>query len=250
LTAIRGYSETLLDPDLPPELRRQFATTVQVNAQRLQHIVDDLLDLSRLESGGWRVQPEIVSVADLARDAWSGFRDAAAAKDARFGVEVPPDAEFAYADPSALRQVLSNLLGNSLRYIPHGGGIQVRTRGVASPVLDGARRGAGEGGSSHRPWLCVEVVDTGAGIAAAHLPRIFERFYRVDPGRSREEGGTGLGLAIVRHMVEGHGGTVQAESQLGRGTTIRFTLPTPEHEPHGDEALAFPSPSSESASAE
>jgi two-component system phosphate regulon sensor histidine kinase PhoR len=239
LTVIRGYSETLLDPDLPAELRRQFASTVQVNAERLQNIVDDLLDLSRLESGGWRVQPEIVSVADLARDAWAGFRDAAGRKDARFEVDVPPDAEFACADPSALRQVLSNLFGNSLRYIPQGGAIEVRARLAASPVLEGGRGGAGDAAAA-RPWVCIEVADTGAGIASAHLPRIFERFYRADPGRSREEGGTGLGLAIVKHMVEGHGGTIQAESQLGRGTTIRFTLPTPEHEPHGDEPPAPP----------
>jgi len=237
LTVIRGYSETLLDPDLPPALRQQFASTVQVNAQRLQNIVDDLLDLSRLESGGWRVQPEIVSVPDLARDAWAGVRDAAAAKEARFDVDVPPDAEFAYADPSALRQVLSNLFGNALRYIPHGGAITVRARAADSPVLGTDESGAGDGAAA-RPWLCIEVADTGAGIAAAHLPRIFERFYRADPGRSREEGGTGLGLAIVKHMVEGHGGTIEAESQPGRGTTIRFTLPTPEHEPPGDEAPA------------
>src|SRR5215218_9228671 len=85
-------------------------------------------------------------------------------------------------------------------------------------------------GSAEAPggWVCVEVGDTGAGIASAHLPRIFERFYRADAARSREEGGTGLGLAIVKHMVEGHGGTVQAESLLGAGTTIRFTLPAPD----------------------
>lgn len=239
LTAIRGYSETLLDDELPPELRRQFAATVKMNAERLQHIVDDLLDLSRLESGGWRVQPEIVSVADLARDAWCGFRDAAARKDAHFAVDVPPDAEYALADPAALRQVLSNLFSNALRYIPDGGGIEVRARIVASPTLESGRRGEAQPKPiSARPWVCVEVADTGSGIPSSHLPRIFERFYRVDPGRSREEGGTGLGLAIVKHMVEGHGGTIQAESQLGRGTTIRFTLPTPEHEPQGDESHA------------
>ncbi|HET7229924.1 MAG TPA: ATP-binding protein [Longimicrobium sp.] len=239
LTVIRGYSETLLDDELPPALRRQFATTVKQNAERLQHIVDDLLDLSRLESGGWRVQPEIVSVADIAADAWGGFGDAAARKDARFAVDVPPEAEYAFADPAALRQVFGNLFGNALRYIPQGGSIQVRARTVASPVLEAGRRADAEPKPAPaRPWLCVEVADTGSGIPSAHLPRIFERFYRVDPGRSREEGGTGLGLAIVKHMVEGHGGTIQAESQLGRGTTIRFTLPTPEHEPHGDEPSA------------
>jgi two-component system phosphate regulon sensor histidine kinase PhoR len=249
LTVIRGYSETLLDPDLPPELRRQFAGTVKMNAERLQHIVDDLLDLSRLESGGWRVQPEIVSVADIARDAWCGFRDAAGRKQARFSVDVPPDAEYAWADPAALRQVLSNLFSNALRYIPEGGAIQVRAHTAASRVLESGRRAEADPASPAHPWLCVEIADTGAGIPSAHLPRIFERFYRVDPGRSREEGGTGLGLAIVKHMVEGHGGSIQAESQLGRGTTIRFTLPTPEHEPHGDELAAPPSTASEPASA-
>ena len=238
LTVIRGYSETLLDEALPPELRRQFASTVKMNAERLQHIVDDLLDLSRLESGGWRVEPEIVSVADIARDAWCGFRDAAQVKHATFTVHVPPEAEYAFADPAALRQVLTNLFSNALRYIPDGGAVEVRARPVASPVLPTARRTGGETRPASHPWLCVEVIDTGSGIPSAHLPRIFERFYRVDPGRSREEGGTGLGLAIVKHMVEGHGGTIQAESQLGRGTTIRFTLPTPEHEPQGDEAAS------------
>jgi two-component system phosphate regulon sensor histidine kinase PhoR len=171
------------------------------------------------------VQPEIVSVADLARDAWSGYRDAAARKDARFAVDVPPDAEYVYADPAALRQILSNLFSNALRYISDGGQIAVATRAAAGPV-PGAEPAAGDGGP--RPWVEVEVSDTGAGIASSHLPRIFERFYRVDAARSREEGGTGLGLAIVKHMVEAHGGTVGAESQLGRGTAIRFTLPAPE----------------------
>jgi two-component system, OmpR family, phosphate regulon sensor histidine kinase PhoR len=232
LTAIRGFSETLLDPELPPELRRQFADTVKTNADRLQRIVDDLLDLSRLESGGWRVEPEIVSVAEIAEDAWSGFRDRAERKGARFVVGVPPEAEFVQADPSALRQVFSNLYSNSLRYVPEGGTIE-----VGAECVDDARgsKGAADGGAG--AWVQVSVRDTGSGIPSAHLPRIFERFYRVDAARSREEGGTGLGLAIVRHMVEGHGGTIQAESRLGQGTTIRFTLPAPDEpdlpaEPH------------------
>jgi signal transduction histidine kinase len=230
LTAIRGYSETLLDPDLPPELRRRFAETVRANADRLQRIVDDLLDLSRLESGGWRVQPEIVSVADLADDAWSGSREQAERRRVRFAVGVPHDAEFVYADPSALRQILSNLFGNSLRYVPEGGTIEVAARPVAGPVLGSGepRAASGDAAAAAGGWICVEVRDTGAGIASSHLPRIFERFYRADAARSREDGGTGLGLAIVKHMVEGHGGTVQAESRLGAGTTIRFTLPAPD----------------------
>ena len=231
LTAIRGYSETLQDPDLPPELRRRFAETVSANAERLQRIVDDLLDLSRLESGGWRVQPEILSVADMAADAWGAGREAADRKQVRFTLSVPHEAEFVWADPSALRQIFSNLFGNAIRYVGEGGEIEVTARPVASRVLESGRApapvsppDAGEGGG----WVCVEVRDNGAGVSSTHLPRIFERFYRADAARSREEGGTGLGLAIVKHMVEGHGGTVQAESLLGAGTTIRFTLPAPD----------------------
>ncbi|MFL5542276.1 MAG: sensor histidine kinase, partial [Longimicrobiaceae bacterium] len=232
LTAIRGYSETLLDPDLPPELRRRFAETVNANAERLQRIVDDLLDLSRLDSGGWRVQPEIVSVAELAEDAWGGCREEAERKHVRFTVSIPPDAEFVYADPSALRQILSNLFGNSLRYVSEGGAIEVMARAVASRVLETGRAPSAPDAGSDGGWICVEVRDDGAGIASAHLPRIFERFYRADAARSREEGGTGGGRASVKHMVEGPGGTVQAESLLGSGTTIRFTLPAPD-EPDG-----------------
>jgi len=227
LTAIRGYSETLLDPDLPPDLRRQFAETVRANAERLQRIVDDLLDLSRLESGGWRVQPEIVFVADLAHDAWGSCREQADRKHVRFDVRIPREAEYVEADPSALRQILSNLLGNSLRYVSDGGTIEVTARPVPGPMLE-SQRAAPERAAAPGGWVCVEVRDNGAGIASTHLPRIFERFYRADAARSREDGGTGLGLAIVKHMVEGHGGTVQAESLLGAGTTIRFTLPAPD----------------------
>jgi len=104
--------------------------------------------------------------------------------------------------------VLSNLYDNSLRHTPRGGVIGVS----AAPVGDG---------------ISVEVTDTGSGIAPEHLPRIFERFYRADPARSRDQGGTGLGLSIVKHLVEAHGGRVDAESAPGRGTTIRFVLPPP-----------------------
>lgn len=214
LTAIRGFAETLLDPELPPGLRAQFTQTVKANADRLQRIIEDLLDLSRIESGGWRVEPEIVSLPEIAAEAWGGVQAAAEKKGAAFTARVPHECEFAWADPSAVRQVLSNLFGNSLRYIPEGGAVELTARGVPGP----------DGGE----WIEVAVRDDGSGIPSAHLPRIFERFYRADAARSREEGGTGLGLSIVRHLVEAHGGRVDAESELGRGTTIRFTLPAPE----------------------
>ncbi len=112
------------------------------------------------------------------------------------------------ADPDALRQVLTNLFDNALRHTPDGGRIAVS----AEP----AARGAG---------VTIAVADTGSGIAPEHLPRIFERFYRADPGRSRDEGGTGLGLAIVKHLVEAHGGRVEAHSTVGKGTTILMSFP-------------------------
>lgn len=208
LTAIRGYSETLLDPDLPPELVRKFSEIVKQNADRLQLIVDDLLDLSRIESGGWRIAPEPVDVEAAAREAWEA--QPGRGEDRRLELRIEPAAAQVLADPGAIAQVFSNLFSNAIRYTPGGGTITVTAR-------------ARETGSG---WAEIAVTDTGSGIPAAHLPRIFERFYRADPARSRVEGGTGLGLAIVKHLVEAHGGTVQAESRLGQGTTIRFALPT------------------------
>ncbi|HEX8432264.1 MAG TPA: ATP-binding protein, partial [Longimicrobium sp.] len=219
LTAIRGFSETLLDEDLPPALRRQFTETVKANADRLQRIVDDLLDLSRIESGGFRVQPEIVSINELAHEAVAPSRATVDARRVHVLGDVPPECEYVLADPSALRQVLANLIGNAIRYVPEGGTVVVGARWLAP------ERGPED---ATGPWIEISVSDNGAGIPAEHLPRIFERFYRADAARSREEGGTGLGLSIVKHLVEAHGGTVEAESEVGRGTTIRFTLPAPD----------------------
>lgn len=206
LTAIRGYSETLLDEDLPPPLRRRFTETVRANADRLQRIVDDLLDLSRIESGGWRAEPETIPLLPIVREGWAPFAEAAGEAAVDFGTRLEDDGLAVFADPSALRQILSNLYSNAVRYAGRGGRVEVRARRTASGVA-------------------VEVADTGQGIPAVHLPRIFERFYRVDSGRARADGGTGLGLAIVRHLVERHGGRAEVESELGLGTTIRFTLP-------------------------
>ena len=203
LTAIAGYAETLA-----AEAPSPFAQTILDNAHRMQRLVDDLLDLSRIESGGWRPEPEVVDLEVAARDAWAPLAERAGAKGVRFETAVTPEARTAAVDPEALRQILTNLFDNALRHTPPGGRISV--------VTEAGRQ---------RDGVVVRVADTGTGIPAEHLPRIFERFYRVDPGRSRHEGGTGLGLAIVKHLVEAHGGHVEAESALGRGTTIRLVFP-------------------------
>lgn len=224
LTAIRGYSETLLDPDLPADLSRRFTEIVKANADRLQRIVDDLLDLSRIEAGGWRVQPASVDIGELARAVWGAEAASANGSLVQLSVETAPGHEVVFADPGAVRQAFVNLFSNALRYTPAGGTVTVRTR-PADPATTRASTLESRLSRS-RPWTIVEVSDTGAGIGRAHLARIFERFYRADPARSREAGGTGLGLAIVKHLIEAHGGFIEAESEIGRGTTIRFSLPT------------------------
>jgi two-component system, OmpR family, phosphate regulon sensor histidine kinase PhoR len=241
LTAIRGYSETLLDDDLPPGLRQQFAETVKTNADRLQRIIDDLLDLSRLESGGWRVAPGRIALEPLVREVWSSICSAAPDKRLDLQVQLEAGTEAVTADPGGLRQILVNLLSNAARYTGEGGTITVRARRIDRPVAENRSGDPGLTDSAALPTLpdgpqagprvVIEVSDTGAGIPFQHLPRIFERFYRVDPARSRAEGGTGLGLAIVKHLVEAHGGSVNAESELGRGTTIRLTLPAEQSRP-------------------
>jgi two-component system, OmpR family, phosphate regulon sensor histidine kinase PhoR len=205
LTSISGYAETILTDHPGPELERRFLATILGNARRMQGLVDDLLDLSRIESGRWTPSVEAVDVAGAIRDTWAALGDRGQA--VTLAVEVAPDAPTVDADPEAVRQILTNLLENSLHHTPEGGRITGWTR-------------AEEGG------VTVGVTDTGHGIAGEHLPRIFERFYRADAARSRDEGGTGLGLAIVKHLVEAHGGRVGAESTRGRGTTVSCWFPS------------------------
>ena len=205
LTVIGGFAETLAEDEVDPARGRAFAATILANTRRMQRIVDDLLDLSRIESGGWVPDPTAVRIADVAADAVLPAAPAAEAKGVAMDVQVADDAATVHADPTAVRQVLANLVENAVRHTSSGR-VTVFSERVEGGVLLGVR-------------------DTGAGIAADHLPRIFERFYRVDTGRARTAGGTGLGLAIVRHLVEAHGGRVRAESVPGRGTTIRCLFP-------------------------
>ena len=206
LTVIGGFAETLAARDVDEEHRRQFAETIRISARRMQRIVDDLLDLSRIESGGWIPAPTTVDVRTFAADALAAVREAAEAKGLVLEASVAPGAEQVHADHTALRQVLGNLVENAVRYTGAGGRVTLFSEAAPEGVWVGVR-------------------DTGVGIPAEHLPRIFERFYRVDASRSREEGGTGLGLSIVRHLVEAHGGRIRAESTPGRGTTIACLFP-------------------------
>jgi two-component system, OmpR family, phosphate regulon sensor histidine kinase PhoR len=206
LTSISGYAETVLTDAPDPETTRRFLTTILANARRMQRLVDNLLDLARLEAGHWQPVREPVDVADVAESAWDSVREGSRAQSIQFELDVAPDAATLYADADAVRLVLTNLFDNSIRYTPPGGRIVCRS------TLDGAN-------------VALAVADTGSGILREHLPRVFERFYRADPSRSREEGGTGLGLAIVKHLVEAHGGRVSAESERGVGTTITCWFP-------------------------
>jgi two-component system, OmpR family, phosphate regulon sensor histidine kinase PhoR len=208
LTSIAGYAETLATEASPGTQIERFARPILSNARRMHRLVDDLLDLSRIESGRWQPHPDLVDVRGLAGEAWAAFADRARERRVQFTVGAGK-VHHITADPDALRQVLTNLLDNALRHTPPGGRITVSLEPAPGGVT-------------------VSVADTGSGIAPEHLPRIFERFYRADPGRSREEGGTGLGLAIVKHLVEAHGGRVEAQSALGRGTTIRMFFPEAE----------------------
>jgi two-component system phosphate regulon sensor histidine kinase PhoR len=225
LTSIRGYVETLLSDDLDPSMRVQFLEVIQKNAERLHSIVDDLLDLSRIESGGWHPRLTEVSTADAVHEAWDACADRARDKAIAFA---PPRLDaHVVADESALRQVLANLFDNAIRHTADGGAIRVDVlpdagRGPSAGAANGARPEHDD-----RQLVTIEVRDTGSGIPGDALPRIFERFYRVDPARSRAEGGTGLGLSIVKHLVESMDGEVSAESELGKGTTIRVRLPAP-----------------------
>lgn len=205
LTAVNGYAETLLDESIPAPQRQRFVETIRDNALRMQRIVDDLLDLSRIESGVWKPNVTEVDVASVVEGVFTTVGANAAAHDLRLSADIAPDAARLIVDPMAFRQVVANLVENAVQYT-RSGVVTLRTR------TEGA-------------FIRVEVVDTGVGIAPEHVQRIFERFYRVDAGRSREQGGTGLGLAIVRHLVDAHGGRVEAVSRIGAGTTVIARFP-------------------------
>lgn len=210
LTSIQGYSETLLDT-LPENSgsTREFLEIIRKNAARMARLTEDLLTLARVESGETRFETEPVAPVELLNDAEESFREVARTQ----GVELKivddsvDSLPQVLADREAIHQVFSNLVDNAMKYGRAGGRIELGARA--------AQRG-----------IEFYVRDYGAGISSEHLPRLFERFYRVDKARSRESGGTGLGLAIAKHIMRAHSGSIRAESELTRGSTFLFTLPT------------------------
>ncbi|HET7746469.1 MAG TPA: ATP-binding protein, partial [Vicinamibacteria bacterium] len=207
LTSIRGFVEALEDGAVDdPATAQRFLAKIRAHADRMAALVADLLELSRLESGESAPRRDRVDPAAVASEVAGSLADLAAGREVTLRVEAK-GAPAVPTDADRLRRILENLVENAVKYTPPGGHVTVATRA-------GPDRGAE-----------VEVKDDGPGIAAEHLPRIFERFYRVDKARSRELGGTGLGLSIVRHLAESIGARVSVQSRMGAGSTFTVFLP-------------------------
>jgi two-component system phosphate regulon sensor histidine kinase PhoR len=211
LTSIQGYAETLLDTlSENSNSTREFLEIIRKNSLRMSRLTEDLLALARVESGETRFETEPIPPLELLNDAEQSFREIARTQGVELNIvelatleSLPP----VLADREAIHQVFANLIDNAMKYGPSGGRIELGARA--------AQRG-----------IEFYVRDFGTGISSEHLPRLFERFYRVDKARSRESGGTGLGLAIAKHIMLAHSGSIRAESEIARGTTFLFTLPT------------------------
>jgi len=203
LAALQGYAEALADGVLPPE---KIARQITHEVQAMRHLVDDLALVSRVEAGAVELHLQTVEVDKALRESQERFAIAFAEKGVGLELNLPPQLRPVQADPLRFQQILSNLLSNALRHTPSGGRVVLE----AQSQPDGLR-------------VCVR--DTGSGIAAEHLPHLFERFYRVDAARSRKDGGSGVGLTIAKGLVEAMGGQIGLESELGKGSTFWFTLP-------------------------
>ena len=207
LASIKGYAETLLDGALEDKATlKNFLTIIDRHANRMTALIEDLLTLSMLESHQMPMSFESLDIKGLINSVIQGFEKQAKDKDIELimniGIEIPKIT----ADKDRLEQVIVNLVDNAVKYTNKG---TVRVLAEKSDDM-----------------LQVNVEDTGIGIPEKDIPRIFERFYRVDKGRSRELGGTGLGLAIVKHIIQGHNGKIWVKSQPGKGTTFSFTIPS------------------------
>ena len=210
LASIQGYTETLMDGALAdPAHNMRFLGIIRHNAERLARLTEDLLTLSRIEQKRHKFEFDSHRVNDMIEDAIQLVFPIAAKSDIRLVEEPAPEGTAAWCDSEAVSQILSNLMENAVKYTPAGGKITVGARAEGRMIE-------------------IYVRDTGVGIPEEDLPRLFERFYRVDKARSRELGGTGLGLSIVKHLVAAHHGVTRVESRVNEGSTFYFTLPVDE----------------------
>ena len=206
LSLIKGYVVTLLDGAKDdPDVAAKFLQTIERNTRRLELLIQDLLTISELESGRVKLNLQPVPVRPVVEKVFADFKDRATTRSVKLISQMPDLC--AQADADRIEQVLANLVDNAVKYGRLGGTVTVGGRPVEAGKVE------------------ISVQDDGPGIPPESLERIFERFYRVDKARSREQGGTGLGLSIVKHIVQSHGGRVWAQSELGKGTTFFFTLP-------------------------
>ncbi len=204
LTNLRGYLEAAKDGLVQPD--EALVNNLHEEAMLLSRLVNDLQELALADAGQLHLECQPVSVGDVAQALVEVLSPLASARDVSLAVHLPDDLPLVQADPHRVRQVLRNLFNNALDFAPRGGQVTLTAR------ADGK-------------WMTVQVRDTGPGIKPAHLPYVFERFYRADPSRTRATGGAGLGLAIVKQLVEAHGGRVWVESEPGAGAAFGFTLP-------------------------
>lgn len=209
LSSIKAFTETLIGGAIDDQANRMhFLRRIEEQVDRLSNLIHDMLALARIESAQQPFQIAAVSVGDVVRACVEDYLPQAQAKRIELRVDENPSEERVKADPEGLRMILNNLVDNAIKYTPAEGTIHLAWR----------RDEAGDG------MVCIEVVDTGIGIPKAKLPRVFERFYRVDKGRSRDVAGTGLGLSIVKHLTQSFGGRVSVRSVLGRGSTFTVHL--------------------------
>ena len=212
LTSIQGYTETLLDSPIADNHVRDFLDIIRKNSARMSRLTEDLLTLARVESGEHRFEVERLSTEELLQDALESFRDTARSYGVELILKNPLPAAHVNVDREAMHQIFSNLIENALKYAASGRKVVLGARAAENDVV--------------KNWVEFYVQDFGPGISSEHLPRLFERFYRVDKARSRESGGTGLGLAIAKHIVLAHGGAIRAESELNHGSIFLFVLPS------------------------
>ncbi len=207
LTSIKGFVETLVEGGISdPENSMKFLKIIQQHTERLDNLVNDLLELSSIESGELPMNFEKIRLKELIAHTVASFVDRLSQKNQMLNITVTPEDLDGWIDEEKMQRALSNLLDNAHKYTPSGGQIEIS----ATQELDRIK---------------IEVSDNGEGIPSEHLPRIFERFYRVDKARSRQLGGTGLGLAIVKHIILAHGGEISVESKVGVGTKFTIYLP-------------------------